>query len=347
MSDLVPVKHFSDEEVRVIKSVIAPDLTDPELQLFLSTCKRTGLDPFSRQIYCTVKVWFNKKSQSDERKISIQATVDGFRVIAERSGKYQGQAGPFWCGADGKWTDVWLQSKDKIKAAKVGVYKADFREPLWAVALVEAYKQDYSPVWQKMPEQMIAKCAESLALRKAFPNDLSGIYTSEEMGQAEKEEDQEPRQVNQPPKQVGPSQSFAPPSNVNAFANATNEQIDEMARQDATNDLDAFLNQAPPLDDYGDPPSAYEELGGHKPKTKIDDDLGADEDAKTQLENYKIGFGNKYRGRTLLDLGVRNVREYVRYFHEHKDPVKGFSRNVEELLEMAKLYEYYMQGKQQ
>lgn len=181
---------FSESEINTIKQTIAPNLNNEELSLFVSTCKRTGLDPFSRQIYVTSSQWVDKRGQN-QRKISIQATVDGFRVIAERSGKYAGQVGPLWCGNDGVWVDVWLK-REPPSAAKVGVLRQDFKEPIWAVALYESYRQDRSPVWDKMPEQMLAKCAESLALRKAFPNDLSGIYSQEEMAQAENVRDVKP-----------------------------------------------------------------------------------------------------------------------------------------------------------
>ena len=181
---------FTPEQINVIKATIAPGASDDELALFLMVCQKTGLDPFSRQIYLSER-WTNGVS-----KKTPETTIDGFRVIAERSGKYAGQAGPFWCGHDGIWRDVWLAA-DMPAAAKVGVLRSDFREPVWGVALFLEYAQykrardgkppELNSMWQKMGANQLAKCAESLGLRKAFPRDLSGMYTREEMAQATKD----------------------------------------------------------------------------------------------------------------------------------------------------------------
>ena len=186
MSELAIIK-LTQEKIDLIAQTLCKGATRDELALFAAVCDRTGLDPFARQIFA-VKRWDSRESRE---VMQTQVSIDGFRLIAQRSGDYEGQTSPQWCGADGVWLDVWLAVAPPV-AARVGVHRRGFREACFGLALMREYQQtkkDGSPsgLWAKMPSLMLAKCAEALALRKAFPAELSGLYTGEEMAQAASE----------------------------------------------------------------------------------------------------------------------------------------------------------------
>jgi phage recombination protein Bet len=162
---------WTPEQTQLISTTIAPGCTGDELRLFAYACQRTGLDPFSKQIYAIKR----------GGKMTIQAGIDGLRSIAERTGQLDGSE-TMWCGEDGQWTDVWLGSKPPA-AAKTTIWRKGAGHPFTGVARFADYNAGQG-LWSKMGATMIAKCSEALALRKAFPADLSGVYSTDEMEQA-------------------------------------------------------------------------------------------------------------------------------------------------------------------
>jgi phage recombination protein Bet len=177
---IAPPVDLSDEKLDLIRRTIAPDLDPDELLLFAEVCKRQGLDPFRRQIYAS-KV---------QGRMVIMTSIDGFRIEAERTGNYRGQVGPEWCGPDGQWVDIWL-ADDQPAAARVGILRSGWPEPLWGKANWKAFNKGTGQ-WPTMGPHMLAKCAEALGLRKAFPDALGGLYIREELDQAQPDRETQP-----------------------------------------------------------------------------------------------------------------------------------------------------------
>ncbi|QAY70048.1 phage recombination protein Bet [Xylanimonas protaetiae] len=182
---------FTDKQIGALRQLGVQDASNADLAVFFHQSTRTGLDPFARQIYMIGRNQKNPRTNQWETKYTIQTGIDGYRLIARRVVDSRGETLEYedtvWCGEDGEWKDVWL-SQQPPAAAKVTVLRNGKR--FSAIALWREYVQtnrDGGPnsMWGRMGSGQLAKCAEALSLRKAFPQDLSGIYTAEEMGQAD------------------------------------------------------------------------------------------------------------------------------------------------------------------
>lgn len=160
---------FSEKQLARLRAEYC-QLDDSEFETFVEQAERLELDPFCRQIYAVKK---------EGSRMQVLCTIDGLRIVAERSSKYAGQTPAMWCGNDGVWKDIWLE-KTPPAACRVGVMRSDFSQPLYAVARFDSYNQGTS-YWTSMPDIMISKCAEALALRRAFPARLSGCYSDAEI----------------------------------------------------------------------------------------------------------------------------------------------------------------------
>lgn len=176
------IVSYDERQREIIKSVLGADLTDDELDFALINSQRTGLDIFSRQMH----VW------KQQGKMIMMTSIDGLRLIARRTGKYSGRSEIQWMGADGVWVDAWIKEGHPL-AARCSVRHMDDPEPTRAVALWAEFAQYVSTdngrklrnLWASKPTVMLGKCAEAAALRAAFPVEMSGFYTEDEINTAE------------------------------------------------------------------------------------------------------------------------------------------------------------------
>lgn len=184
---------FNDRQLTVLRSLgIDEDAPAGDVDLFFHQAKRTGLDPFAKQIYMigrrtNIKKWnpeTRKKEDNWVTKYTIQTGIDGYRVLGHRTADARGDElevlEPLWCGKDGKWSDAWMGPGPPV-AAKITVLVNGRR--FVATALYAEYVQTYesggeqvpNSMWRKMPGNQTAKCAEAAAWRLAYPADFSGM----------------------------------------------------------------------------------------------------------------------------------------------------------------------------
>lgn len=180
--DVAAPQRFNEKQIDILKNSICKGVSNEEFEVFLMACYKTQLDPFMRQIYA-VKRKAKKPDGSWGEVMSIQTGIDGYRLIAERTG----------CYAPGPEPTYIHDAEGKLLSATAYI-KKQTRDGTWHTVSASAYYDEYCQktreghpmgMWNNMGKTMLAKCAESQALRKAFPAEMSNVYTKEEMAQAE------------------------------------------------------------------------------------------------------------------------------------------------------------------
>lgn len=170
--------EFDQKKLELIRNTFCKDATELEYQVFIEVCKHTRLDPVIKQIY------FIKRGG----KPTHQTSIDGLRLIADRTKRYVPGREP-----------TFTYDKQGALFSATSYVKKLASDGTWHEVAATAIFSEYNPnqgQWGKMPHVMLAKCAEALALRRAFPADMAGVYSQEEMDQADDED--KPKKKEQP-----------------------------------------------------------------------------------------------------------------------------------------------------
>lgn len=214
---------FGPEHMRIVRNAFAAGASQEEFEVLWAGAKARGLDPVKKQIY------FVKRKDYARGGVEVwssQVSIDGFRSIAVSSRHYDGQDEPeYEYAPDGA-----------LVLARVRVWRKGVSRPFVGAARWNEYVQtkqggDPTHMWAKMEHTMLGKCAEALGLRKAFPEELGGLYASEEMDQTENTAP--PAQWRQEPK------AALPPPVVTA-----QDLVERIKRATDTDTLLAILRQA-------------------------------------------------------------------------------------------------------
>ena len=197
---MTAVAIMDAKKVDLIKRTVAKDCNAAEFDWFMHICKHTRLDPLRRQIYAFV---FHANDAKRRQMVPVVA-IGGLRSIAARTGNYRPdiQAARVECGEKDSDTNP-----TGLMRAEVTVFKHSHGE--WFPVVGEAYWDEFAPIvdewegrgddrrktgrrkldtkkdgWVRMPRLMLAKCAEAMALRKAWPDDFSDLYEESEIDRA-------------------------------------------------------------------------------------------------------------------------------------------------------------------
>lgn len=216
MTTELAVQNWTPEQMALITNTVAKGATPDELKLFLYRCQNMGFDPLkSGQIY------FVKYGNAPG---SIVVGIEGFRARAARTGKLAGIKRGALRDAKGALIGAWAE-----------VYRNDWRECAREEVPLAEYNTGKS-TWVKMPETMIKKVAEAAALRMAFPDDLGGVYTKEEMDQAEVDSN---RVV---PQQPEPGDGNTEPTYYKIdFGKWNQRTLEEVARNEGPDSISSYI----------------------------------------------------------------------------------------------------------
>jgi phage recombination protein Bet len=178
---LAEVREFSQQDIDTLKTTICRGASDPEMRLFIATARHTGLDPFLRQIHCVMR-----SVQEDGqwvKRMTIQIGIDGYRLIADRTGKYQGSSEAQWTYDGETWVDIPREGVIPL-AARIAVYRKGVERDIigfarWSANVQKTRTGEPNAIWTQRGPEQLAKCAEVQALRKAFPAEMAALPVHE------------------------------------------------------------------------------------------------------------------------------------------------------------------------
>lgn len=195
-------RTYTQEQRELVRNTVAQGATDVELDYFLQYTAAKGLDPFAKEAwFIKSQDYTDKRGRHVKGRVQIMTGIEGFFRIANSHPQYDGvehEYGPELSVSIGEGkaikTHEWIESlvyrKDRKRPERRRAYWNEFSQEL------VTYSGKLS-LWAQKPRYMLEKCADAIALRKAFPQELGDLYVAEEMPREYSADEEERRSAAQ------------------------------------------------------------------------------------------------------------------------------------------------------
>lgn len=253
------------DELRALMN--AGDASDADINMLLTVAQRTGLDPWTKQIYLvgrkTKTAGYRGEPDVYETKWTVQAGIDGFREATRRYAQELGESvdlgRAIWYDHEGNQRPFWLKAWGNPAAAEITVRvgnSAATHVVTWDEYCQTTKKGDPNSMWKQYGPTMLAKCAEAGAHRKICSL-TAGVYVPEEMPiQVEATRVDQPQAPRKPATTQLVEKLSAPkaaPAEIEAAKAAENHLFDELlaavANATSAKDLELVSTEATKLTD--------------------------------------------------------------------------------------------------
>lgn len=157
--------------------------------LVVDYCKARNLDPMKKPCHIVpMRVKDSRSGKYDWRDVVMQGVSES-RITAHRTNEYLGHSAPTfgpeieYLGVTApEWCEMTMYRWSKVAGARVEFpVRVYFREVVATAKDKESQTLYVNERWTRAPRQMLTKCTEAAGLREAFPEELGGEPTYEEV----------------------------------------------------------------------------------------------------------------------------------------------------------------------
>jgi phage recombination protein Bet len=176
-------RGISEAAWRTLMNNLYPGAKAESVLMVWDYCVARKLDPLKKPCHIV------PMNVGSEWRDVVMPGIYEYRTTATRTGEYMGHSKPEY-GEQIEYLKVKAPEYCDITVYrwnKLAHMKAEFPVRVKFVEIVATAKDKktgdpyVNARWTKAPEQMLTKCTEAAGLREAFPDELGGTHTEEEM----------------------------------------------------------------------------------------------------------------------------------------------------------------------